>query len=42
MLIVVRLALSMNANTKNPQIDYCPFQKYGMIYRPDSYNLQVK
>ena len=28
-----QLALSMNANTKNPQIEYCPFQKYG---RPDS------
>ena len=29
-------------DTKNPQIKYCLFSKYVMIYRPDSYNLQTR
>ena len=34
-----RLALLINVDTENP---HCPCPKYGMIYRPDMYNLQVK
>ena len=34
-----RLALFINVDTENP---HCPCPKYGMIYRPDMYNLQVK
>ena len=32
----------MNVNNKNRQIERCPCPKYGMVYRPDIYNLQVK
>ena len=39
---MVRLALFMNANTKNSQMKYCPCPKYDMIYRSDMYNLQVR
>ena len=39
---MVRLALFMNINTKNPQLEPCPYPNYGMIYRPDMYNLQVR
>ena len=38
--IVVRLALFMTGNTKNPQIEHCLCPKYGVIYRPDLDNLQ--
>ena len=31
----------MNANTKNHQMEHCPCPKYGMIYGPDKYSLQV-
>ena len=40
--VVFRLALFMNANAKNPQIEHYPCPKYVMIYRPDLYNLQVR
>ena len=39
---MVRLALFMNVNTKNPQMEHCPCPNYGMVYRPDMYNLQVR
>ena len=32
----------MNANTKNPQMENCPCPNYGIIYKPDMYNLQVR
>ena len=32
----------MNVNTKNSQIEHCLCPSYGMIYRPDIYNLQVR
>ena len=39
---MVRLALFLNVNTKNPQMEHCPCPKYGMIDQPDMYNLQVR
>ena len=39
---MVRLALFMKVNTKKPQIEHCPCPKYGMIYKPDMCNLQVR
>ena len=39
---MVRLALFMNVNTKNPEMGHCLCPKYDMIYRPDMYNLQVR
>ena len=38
---MVRLALFINVNTKQPETENCPCPKYGMIYRSDMYNLQV-
>ena len=32
----------MNASTKNSQMKHCPCPKYGIIYRPDLTNSQVK
>ena len=32
----------MNANNKNSQMKHFPCPKYGMIYRPNMYNLQVR
>ena len=32
----------MNVNTKNPKTEHYPRPKYGMIYRPDMYNLKVR
>ena len=29
--VVFRLAVSMNANTKNSQIEHCPYPKYVVI-----------
>ena len=40
--IVIRLALFMNVNTKNPQMEHCPCPKYGMICSPDIYKLQIR
>ena len=39
---MVRLALFLNVNTKNPQMEHCPCPKYGTIDQPDMYNLQVR
>ena len=39
---MARLALFMNVSTKNPEMEHCPCPNYGMIYRPDMYNLQVR
>ena len=40
--IVIRLALFMNVNTETSQMEHCPCPKYGMIYSPDIYNLQIR
>ena len=32
----------MKANTINPQMKYCPYPKYVLIYRPDLNNLQAR
>ena len=34
-------ACTMNANTKNSQMEHWPCPKYG-VYRPDLYSLQVR
>ena len=39
---MVRLALFMNVNTENPQMEHCPCPNYSMIHRPGMYNLQVR
>ena len=39
---MVRRALLITVNTRHPQMEHCPCPKYGMIYRPDMYNLQLK
>ena len=40
--LVVRLKILMKANTVNPQMKYCPYPKYVVIYRPDLNNLQAR
>ena len=40
--IVFRIALFMNANTKNPHLEHCPCPKYGIIYKPGLYNLKAR
>ena len=40
--MVVRLALFMNANTKNSQMKHFPYPKYCIIHRSDIYNLQIR
>ena len=39
--VVFSFAVSMNANTNNPQIKHCPCPKYVVIKRPNWYNLQT-
>ena len=39
---MVRLALFMNVNAKNPQMEHSPCPKYLITYRPEIYNLQVR
>ena len=40
--LVVKLKILMKANTINPQMKYCPYPKYVLIYRPDLNNLQAR
>ena len=39
---MVRLVLFVNVNTEDPQTEHRLCPKYGIIYRLDMYNLQVR